>query len=312
MYRSILVPLDGSRLAEHALPLALHLARASGANLQLALVHVPIVFIEDEAPLGNSLDRENRAKEAAYLQRVAGRLAQVAPLPVKTAVLDGPVVDALLEHAAFTGADLAVMTTHGRGPFSRFWLGSVTDELVRRLPVPAVVLRPHADRPADLAAAPALKHILVALDGSPLAEEMLEPAVALGTPGGAEYTLLRVVKPAPILGYDLAGYAVAATDVAVTEKLEAEARDYLDDRAGRLRARGLLVKTVVVVHEQPAVALLEQAAALGADVLALETHGRHGLARLLLGSTADKVLRAATVPVLVHRRPGKNTKGESP
>src|SRR5262249_10414406 len=210
--------------------------------------------------------------EAAYLQRVAGRLAQVAPVPVKTSVLDGPVVDALLEHAAFTDADLAVMTTHGRGPFSRFWLGSVTDELVRRLPVPAVVLRPHADRPADLAAAPALKHVLVALDGSPLAAAMLEPAVALGTPDGAEYTLLRVVKPAPILGSDLAGYAVAATDDVVTEKLEAEARDYLDDRAGRLRARGLLVKTVVVVHEQPAVALLEQAAALGADVLALETH----------------------------------------
>lgn len=86
------------------------------------------------------------------------------------------------------------MTTHGRGPVSRLLLGSVADRLVREVPIPVLLVRPHEAAP-DLASEPVLRHILVALDGSALAEQVLEPVVALGTLMQADYSLLRVYGP---------------------------------------------------------------------------------------------------------------------
>ena len=86
------------------------------------------------------------------------------------------------------------MTTHGRGPLTRFWLGSVADELVRRASVPLLLVRPHEGVP-DLAQEPILQHLLIPLDGSELAEQVLEPAVALGTLMAADYSLLRIYGP---------------------------------------------------------------------------------------------------------------------
>jgi nucleotide-binding universal stress UspA family protein len=88
------------------------------------------------------------------------------------------------------------MSTHGRGPLSRFWLGSVADALMRRLPVPLLLVRPQEGAP-DLSEEPPLRRILIPLDGSALAEEVLAPALALGGLVGAEYTLLWVVRPLP-------------------------------------------------------------------------------------------------------------------
>jgi nucleotide-binding universal stress UspA family protein len=133
---------------------------------------------------------------------------------------------------------------------------------------------------------------------------MLEPAVALGRLSDAEYTLLRVIQPVLPVQYHLEGGSLAQMAGAVVEQIDAleaqvrkAAADYLDGVAGRLRRQGLRVGTKVVAESQPAAAILQEAA----DLIALETHGRHGLARLLLGSVADKVIRGAAVPVLVHR-----------
>ncbi len=108
--------------------------------------------------------------------------------------------------------------------------------------------------------------------------------------------------------YDPADPALSGLDHQVLEQLQtlheqdrAHAEDYLQGIAARLRARSVRVQTRVVVHEQPAVAILEEVKLRQADLVALATHGRGGLQRLLLGSVADKVLRGAGVPVLVHR-----------
>jgi len=86
-------------------------------------------------------------------------------------------------------------------------------------------------------------------------------------------------------------------------QLRAEAQAYLDGVAAPLRGRGLRVETRVVAEEQPALGILREAEAVGADLIAMETHGRHGLSRLLRGSVADKVVRGGVVPVLLHRQP---------
>ncbi|MCI0459981.1 MAG: universal stress protein [Gemmataceae bacterium] len=309
MYRSILVPLDGSTFGEHALPLALGLARRSGASLRLLHVYAPLaaVYAEGAVAIDPSLERDLKQQQVHYLHDVVRRIGEVSSVPVHPEVLEGQVVTTIRAAAVGSGVDLVVMTTHGRGALARFWLGSVADQLVRELPMPLLLLRPGEGRP-NLTDEPTLRHILLPLDGSPLAEQMIEPAVALGSLSEADHTLLRVITPVAPLDYPVEGTTFsqrAQAIVAQIERLQAEARkeasDYLETVAQRLRSRGLTVQTRVVVESQPAPAILHQTTAGGIDLIALETHGRHGLPRLFLGSVADKVIRGSAVPVLVHR-----------
>jgi nucleotide-binding universal stress UspA family protein len=312
MYRHILVTLDGSRFGEHALPLALGLARRAGAKLELVQVFTPLATAYAEHPVwnDNSLEALLKQRQQDYLDDTAKRLAKLSPGTVSTTVLEGGVVEEITARVEKTGADLIVMTTHGRGPLGRFWLGSVADALVRKSPAPLLLVRP-GDAAPDLGRDPVPQHILLPLDGSDLAEQMLEPAVALGSLTGADFTLLRVVKPVFPVPYHPMPYAMEGASLgqltqetldqieAAHERLRREANDYLNRVAERLRARGLRVQTRVAIEQQPAAAVLHEAT-LNIDLIALETHGRGGLSRLVLGSVADKVIRGAHLPVLVH------------
>jgi nucleotide-binding universal stress UspA family protein len=309
MYRSLLVPLDGSTFGEHALPLALSIARRAKAALRLAHVHVPpaAMYVEGAALLDSSLESEAKEHERAYLDAVVKRLASDPAVSLTSALLEGSVADSLHEHAVAMRTDLVVMTTHGRGPLARFWLGSVADQLVRRLPMPLLLVRPQETAP-DPSREQVLRHVLIPLDGSALAEQILEPAVALGSLMQADYTLLRVTEPMmPVpsepLFSQVSGFGRSTLRrlQALHEQAQAEARTYLEGVAERLRSRGLDVQTCVVSHDQPAPTILDEARTRGMDLIALATHGRGGLPRLFLGSVADKVLRGAATPVLVHR-----------
>jgi nucleotide-binding universal stress UspA family protein len=306
MLRTILVPLDGSEFGEHALPLAIGLAKAAGARLHLSLVHEPLESAYAEIRLEDGFDARATEREKAYLHAMQVKVREAFPGPVAASFLEGNVAARLRDEAATIHADLVVMTTHARGPLARFWLGSVTDKLVRTTAVPLLLVRPQDGRP-DLTAGVRIRHILVPLDGTPLAEQILEPVMQLGRLLEAEFTLTRVVKP--ILPLTLPPEAGAYGDTAARimqkverahEYLKQEARDYLEQVATRFAAEGLRACTQVVVEEQAAVGILGQARR-PIDLIAMQTHGRGGLSRLLLGSTADKVIRGATIPVLIQR-----------
>jgi nucleotide-binding universal stress UspA family protein len=301
MYRSLLVPLDGSQFGEHALPLARAIACRTGATLHLVHVHVIAVPISvDAIPVfDEALDAQDRAREQAYLDNLARRLSNDRAVRVTTAVLDDPVAGALQTYAAAHDVDLVVMTTHGRGAFSRFWLGSIADTLVRCAPMPILLLRPH-QTPPDLDQMPEMKHILVPLDGSALAERILPPATALGALTNAAFTLLQVVAP-EAAGYET-DWPTARLAAGTLKAIQAAAQTYLDHVAERLGAQSLVVHTAVIVG-QTAPAILDYAHDHGIDLIALATHGRSGAARILLGSIADKTLRGATMPVLLYRPP---------
>src|SRR5262249_12944805 len=149
MIRSILVPLDGSEFGEGALPLAMTIARRANATVHVAHVHVPLaaMYAETMVSLESTLDPELKEQEKAYVERVAREWGGKVPFPVVSHLLEGPVAEAVLEFVAGKAIDLVVLTTHGRGAFSRFWLGSVADELVRRLPVPILLTRPKESEP---------------------------------------------------------------------------------------------------------------------------------------------------------------------
>jgi nucleotide-binding universal stress UspA family protein len=304
MYRTIFVPLDGSPFAEQALPLALGLARRAEAVLHVAHVHVPVapLYAGNELAADAPLDFQVWEQEYVYVQEVVKRLKAVARLRVTSTVLDGPIAESLAEQAVAADADLLVMTTHGRGPLSRFWLGSVADKLVRLAPMPLLLLRP-PEGPPDLSQEPLPRRILIPLDGSELAEQVLEPALALGRLAQADYTLLGVIESASVPEYAIAGHLLEEReDVAILPQ-QAKVQAYLDRVADRLRGRSLHVQTRVIRNQPPAVAILKEAHRHPGGLIALATHGRRGLKRMLLGSIADKVIRGATPPVLVYRPP---------
>ena len=155
MYHSILVPLDGSQFAEQALPPALSIANRAGATLEVVQVHVLYAFQEPAcswSPFDPTEDALFKEHEQAYLDAVVRRLEKTASVPVTSALMGGLIVDGILERARTKPADLIVMTTHGRGRISRFWLGSVAVELVRHGPTPILLVRPQensTDRPPE-------------------------------------------------------------------------------------------------------------------------------------------------------------------
>lgn len=304
-YRSILVPLDGSPFAEQALTLAASIAERTNAILQLALVHhpVPALALAVEAPeIGPQLDEEAHRQERTYLDGVVGWLRAWREIPVTGVILEGPVVEALEEHIEGTGTDLVVSTTHGRGPLGRAWLGSVADQLMRRLHTPLILVRPSEHAPAPSFGS--IGKILIALDGSPFAEQVLAEATALGRAFGSSFALLFVLEPPGPLA-DPAGLVVLPGSPEVERLLREKAGEYLSRTAERLRSEGLEVSTHLV--EGPAVVptILAQAEELGVDLIALASHGAGGVERLMIGSVADKTIRGSTRPVMVVRPAAK-------
>jgi len=319
----ILVPLDGSAFAARALPTAAAIARRRGAPLHLLSVHTPlaVALAQPNAPAYDpTFDIAQREAVGAALARTADRLRGELGVEATTQVRTGDPADAIAEEAERHGAALVVMTTHGRGGFVRAWLGSVADALVRRAGVPVLLVRPEAGSdgavdaaaetsdftgvadPArlDLGGAPRFDHVLVPLDGSRLAEQILEPALALGPPGELRVTLLRVA-PAPPSALPVEETFVTPLEAEVLGLARADAEAYVAAVAERVRRAGYEVDTVVVSDHDPARAILRESQTRGIDVVALSTNARSGLARLRLGSVADKLVRGGSCPTLVLR-----------
>lgn len=305
MLRSLLVPLDGSTFSEHSLPLASRVAKASGASLHLAHVHVPY---EPDQLLANTqfqyegvsvaeYDDRHREEERDYLGGLAKHFIEEG-LPADATVLEGSrVADELSHYADEVHTDLIVMTSHGYSGVSRLWLGSVADEMIRQTKLPLLLIHPRAGE--AVAEGPfSIVHILVPLDGSKLAESVLGPAADLARATGARLTLAHVLRTPVAYGPGMLTLKPA--------ELEAELRAgtaYLETAAAPLRLDGLDVSTQVGHGKAPAAVIADLAHSLGADVIAMATHGHGGLKRTVLGSVTDKLLRATPRPVLVMRPP---------
>lgn len=301
MIRSILVPLDGSPFAEHALPLAAAVARRTGATLHLAHVHQvpsPPEFFSPELA-----DLHVRQDEQTYLADVSRRLETDVPLARKTVLLFGEVPDALRRYAQREAVELVVMATHARGTVRRFWLGSVTDDLAAALTQPVLLVRPGEGKP-DFDRAADLHSVVVPLDGSASAERALESAVEMARCFDAELALVRVAPPAVVPDFLPEGGILVggvSDEAEAAQRREcAEAKQYLDGVAARLAERGVRTRTDVVVRGSAAEGILAEADARHAGLIALETHARRGLSRVLFGSVAEDVVRGGEVPVLLH------------
>ena len=295
MYRQIMVPLDGSRFAESALPVALALSRRTGARLLLTTVREPLPSFAYD-------DWENAAEEwtLQYHADVLDRIGDRAGGEVTFSLLAGHVVEVLEQEAEQRSVDLVVMATHGRGALSRAWLGSVADAFLHHTHRPVLLIRPQEEGPPDLDRDFEVGRILVPLDGSTLSESVLDHAVDFGALFGARYHLTRMV-PYPIQFNSPYLPNTVQMNHELLEEAQQTADEYLRRHEAQLRERGLDVDAQAAVVPQAGQGILDEAQSAECDLIAMATHGRSGLSRAILGSTADKIVRGSHLPVLLHR-----------
>jgi nucleotide-binding universal stress UspA family protein len=293
MFKKLLVTLDGSSFSEWALNYAAGLSRRTGADLELASVHEPIPsFAYDEWEAAAFEWTEE------YLAKAKFSLSERLEVDVSAWVGSGQVVESLLGRASDIGADLIVAATHGRGAFTRAWLGSVADGLLRHAPQPLLLVRPEKGEhaPED----PAFRKILVPLDGSDFSESVLDMAAEMARLYDGEIHLLRVVAYPIEIASPYLPHTVQMNQE-VVEEAKAAAKSYLREIAAGLEREVDTVHTHVVVDSQAGAAICNECSEINADLVVMATHGRGGLKRALLGSTADKVIRSAHTPLLVRR-----------
>lgn len=301
MLERILVPLDGSTFAEFALSPALEIARRADAVLELLTVTEaePVLLDAPEATLWTG------ETARGYLDEVSTALSSDWEGRIETRARQGYPAAAIEARAKEASADLVVLSSHGRGPFSRFWLGSVADALARRAPCPLLVVRPDEGRdpaPDDRFQA---GRILVPIDGSEVSRSVIDRAVELGALFDARLHLVNCVPNPPHAEGDVHPYLSRPSDLddGLLREEVRESRKRLDTLAERLRDRDVETEVSVIEGEGVVESILRTAESWGADLLALGTHGRGGVRRTVLGSVADKVIRAARIPVLVYRPP---------
>jgi nucleotide-binding universal stress UspA family protein len=303
--RAVMVPLDGSRFAESALPHAVQLAKHTGAKLHLVLVHDVVrlpLTMEGAGLEGPDWAADARAGERAYLESTAGALRDDG-VTVHIALLEIPIVESLARYAAEQQIDVVVMTTHGRGGLSRLWLGGVADGLMRRGTVPLWLIRPTRAGQVPLPEAALPRHVLIPLDGSERSEAVLAPALALAAVRPATVTLLHVVPPPFVAGQPYA-LTAASFDEATLLAEQRRAAEYLARVAGRVPPQVAAVERVVMTESPTSRAIIDYATEHDVDLVACSTQGRGGLSRVALGSVADKLVRGSQAPVLVVRTAG--------
>jgi nucleotide-binding universal stress UspA family protein len=301
MLRTLLVPLDGSTLAERALPVAFDLARRTGGEVHLVRAHAPLAIIgaTAEGVVTQDMlaaDDALRARAKEYVAQQATQGAAEWGVRAVPHVDDGSASGLITDVADRVLADLIVMTTHGAGGFAPGWLGSVADAVIRHSHRPVLAL-PEQDAPGAATFTP--RSILVTYDGSEGSAAILGPARDLALATGARLTVLRVVTPyVPMDAFSaLTG---ERPDAFGLDGGAQAAKAELDQMVATLSAGGVKASAMVVEHASVTRTLLVQVKEQDPDCIAVATQGR-GISRLFVGSVADKLIRAAGKPVLVLR-----------
>ncbi len=289
MTARILVPLDGSALAEQALSCAVTLSRSLLADLVLfraVSVSSDTQELLDKAGLDSDVLMRHLETEAdEYLQATAHLLLQKTGARADHIVQRGLAADAIVDYVDEKDFHLIVMASHGYSGLELWTHGSVAERVMQAASVPVLLVRAQATAPHDLKPKPC-RGILVPLDGSALAEQALPQATTVARALGCEMTLFHV--------------SVAFLFEFASQAADRMAVAYLNKVANRLREQDIRV-SVAIGTGLVAESILSYANTHSVDLIALCTHGRTGLVRWTLGSVADRVFRAGTIPILMVR-----------
>jgi nucleotide-binding universal stress UspA family protein len=296
MYTRVLVPLDGSTVAEQVLPYGRFLARA---------LHIPVELlgIIDPVPLADfaevwersNLDKLIAEETRGTTQYLEATARSFAGTQVKCSVEQGTPDEMIIKKAAADEKTLILMATHGRSGIQRWLLGSIADKVLHGTSNHVFLVR--ASEEGGTAGEAHLKTVVVPLDGSALAEKALLPVEELAKKLRLQVLLMRAYALPPAVSADEYG---SYTEELVNQ-LEAEARDYLEEKVKELKLKSLASVSAVTDLGYGAEEIIALARKTPDNFIAMCTHGRSGFRRWLLGSVTERVLRHSGDPVLIVR-----------
>jgi nucleotide-binding universal stress UspA family protein len=297
MFKQLLVPLDGSRLAEAVLPAAAYLAQRLNASVKL--VH----FVEKDAPKEIHGERHltNNEEACAYLEEVAKRA-----FPPAIAVMchvhtteTSSVPRSIVDHVGELASDLILMCTHGQGGLRSWVFGSIAQQVIAVGACPVLLIRPK-----DPETPPAFicQNILIPLDGNPDHEQVIPMAVELAPILSAAVHLVRAVHTRETLSGERAALStlLPGTTSALLDLAQHSADDYLQGPMTQLENAGVAV-TTRVQRGEPAQVIARTAEEIDADLIILGTHGKAGMDAFWEGSITPKIARQTPVPMLLVR-----------
>ncbi len=295
MFRHILVPLDGSALAESALPAAAYLAQALDANV--TLLHM----IERDAPqeIHGQHHLTNTEEAQAYLQNTAQRAfppgARVQ-IHVHTAAVED-VARSIVDHTSELDPDLIIMCTHGRGGVRDLLAGSIAHQVISTGKTPVLLIRPDENGRKD---AINFRSLCVAMDGRDEHERGLDRVGEMALKLGARLHLVTVIETLSTLGAKEAatGRLLPAATRVLLELAEESACEHLGSHAEIWEQQGILVHADVGRGE-PAAMIVRIAKEAGDDLIVLGTHGRSAIGSFWSGSVAPRVLSLTDIPLLL-------------
>jgi nucleotide-binding universal stress UspA family protein len=292
MFKHLLVPLDGSKLAEVSLPAAALLSQKLDA--QVTLIHV----IEQDAPQAIHGDRHLTNEEDAcrYLDQIATTRFQ--PDRVQSHVHTEKVQDvarSIVEHTGELTPDLIVMCAHGEGGLHDFVVGSIAQQVIGRGKTPILLIQPGQEAQTRTFA-----KILVALDDDPAHVGALTVAAELAQKMGAALHLLTVVQTLGTLSGERAatGWMLPGATRAMLDMHEETLGEHLEELAVPWRKAGLTV-TTEVRRGDPAQQIVADGVANRADLIVLATHGKSGMGAFWSGSVGSKVVSGSTLSLLL-------------
>lgn len=302
MFQRILVPLDGSKLAESVLPVVVAFAEKFGATILLlhAIEQGVRTTIHGERHLANVAEAE------AYLSDVAARLTRPMINVTKHVhtVQQADVARCINEHAIEHQTDLVVLCAHGRGGWRDVIVGNIAQQVVSRGTTPVLFISSEKSKPQYTCT-----KILLPLDGTPHHEPALPVAQEIARAFGAEIRLVNVVPTVSTLSAERAGAGMLLPN-AMAEILELAQRgavEYLQQVMKKLQAEGVPV-SAEVARGEPAPVILDAQKRAGADLVVLATHGHSAVEAFWSGSVTPRVLSQSPVPVLLVRVHGEEAK----
>lgn len=308
MYKRILVPLDGSRLAEQALPYAEILAKALSAQLELYEVIEPPPDQWVDSAHGiypHRLSDSLRSTRQDYLERIANSL-RANNLSVATKVEEGSPAHCIAVEAEAKPDTLIAMASHGRSGITRWVLGSVTDKVLQDTPCPLLIIR--ADENQSAPTSIALHHLIVPQDGSPVGEQALPHAAALARALKANIRLVRANPSQGEYHAYMGLYPMNSSSTVYTGMYEeferaadAQAMEQLLDAKDKLRKLGVLSVDEDLTKGHAPELIVQLAHDIPDSMVIMSSHGRAGVGRWIMGSVSDRVARHAGVPVLIVR-----------
>ena len=299
MYTRMLIPLDGSKLAENVLPYARALAGALDLRIELLSVVDTMDFartthaghVRDFDPIIEAAVREGEQYLEGVARSFTGR-------NVTCVVEQGQADQIIIEKAAGDKETLIGMATRGRSGIHRWLMGSVAEKVLRGATNPLLLVRGDEEGKSDGAAT--LKSIVVPLDGSKLAEIALPRAVDLAKKLGLEIVLTRAYQ-IPLSNYGVADAAYIPNPNALMNVVKEEAGAYLETKVNELRQNGVEKVSSILLLGSGADEIIDLARTTPDNLIAMCTHGRSGVKRWALGSVTEKVVRHSGDPVLVVR-----------